>query len=93
MTQGYYIGSLTNDIMASTDTFGGADINNINDERLNKTPISITTYGALILPYDIKLAKEENKPDTDPKDTTKKEGKIKSALKKASNATKNAISS
>lgn len=91
MTQGYYTGSLTNDIMASADNFGGADINNINDERLNKTPISITTYGALILPYDIKLAEKENKPDTDPKDTTKKEGKIKSALKRAGSATKNAI--
>lgn len=83
MTQGYYTGSLTDDIMASADGFGGADINNINDERLNKTSISITTYGALILPFDIDLSREENKPDTDPKENTKREGKIKSAFKRA----------
>ena len=61
------------------------------NDNLENRDVRVLTYGALILPYDIKLAKEENKPDTDPKDTTKKEGKIKSALKKAGNATKNAI--
>ena len=72
--------------MNTADAFGGADITDINDSRLNKTPISITTYGALILPFDIDLSREENKPDTDPKDTTKQEGKIKSAFKKAGNS-------
>ena len=66
MTQGYLAGTITN-----TD-----------DERQNNNPISITTYGALILPYDIELSRKENKPQTDPKETTKQEGKIKSALKR-----------
>lgn len=61
------------------------------NDNLENRDVRVLTYGALILPYDIKLAEEENKPDTDPKDTTKKEGKLKSALKKAGNATKNAI--
>ena len=61
------------------------------NDNLDNREIRVLTYGALILPYDIKLAEEENKPDTDPKETTKKEGKFKSALKKAGNSTKNAI--
>ena len=61
------------------------------NDNLDNRDYKILTYGALILPYDIELSREENKPDTDPKETTKKEGKIKSALKKAGNSTKNAI--
>lgn len=52
------------------------------NDNLDNRDYKILTYGALILPYDIELSREENKPDTDPKETTKREGKIKSAFKR-----------
>lgn len=53
------------------------------NDNLDNRDYKILTYGALILPFDIDLSKEENKPDTDPKENTKQEGKIKSAFKRA----------
>lgn len=41
---------------------------------------SIKTYGAIIVPFDIELVKQEAKVQTNPKETNKFIGKIKSAL-------------
>lgn len=41
----------------------------------------ITTYGALILPFDAKKLLEENKPKTNPKSVNDLKGKLRSALK------------
>ena len=41
----------------------------------------ITTYGALLLPFDISLVEEQAQTQTDPKEKTEQQGKILSALK------------
>lgn len=43
---------------------------------------NITTYGALVLPFDIKKTLQEAKVQVDPKESTKQQGKLKSALKR-----------
>lgn len=45
----------------------------------------VTTYGALILPYDIKTMLEQNKPQTDPKTVNSFKGKLMSALGTSTN--------
>lgn len=48
-----------------------AQINNRSD---------ITTYGALILPFDLDLTNKQAEPQVDPKDVTKQQGAIISAI-------------
>ena len=45
------------------------------------TKSDITTYGAIILPFDLTATAKEAEVQTDKKETTKQEGKIKTAFK------------
>jgi len=57
----------------------------------NITSSDITTYGALILPYDLTIAKEQNKIQINAKIVTNFCGKLQSALKNSPQTIKNAI--
>lgn len=65
-------------------TYYLSQVQTANDVRDKK---GISTYGALILPFEVKKEKVE----ADKKDQTKKEGKFKSALKKAGQTIKNKV--
>ena len=55
------------------------------------TQTNITTYGALILPFDLTTVSENAEVKIDPKTTTNFKGKLTSALKKAPSVIKNKI--
>ena len=61
--------------MSSQTLMGGISQNNPSPKS------KITTYGALILPFDAKKLLEENKPKTNPKSVNDLKGKLRSALK------------
>lgn len=52
-----------------------------NNTELEKKINGITTYGALLLPFDKKKATQQAQTQTDPKEKTEQQGKILSALK------------
>lgn len=53
---------------------------NYSKEAQTNNRSDITTYGALILPFDLDLANEQAEPQIDPKDVTKQQGAIISAI-------------
>lgn len=56
-------------------------INKISNVLNTLNISSISTYGAIIIPFDTTIADEQAKVETNPKDKTSQMGKIKSALK------------
>ena len=56
-------------------------INKISNVLNTRNISSISTYGAIIIPFDTTIADEQAKVETNPKDKTSQMGKIKSALK------------
>lgn len=48
--------------------------------NISSLPSSISTYGAIIIPFNIELVEQESQVQTNPKETNKFMGKIKSAL-------------
>lgn len=88
-SQGGYVGTLP-DLRGNypQSLTGGVTITQTKNSITN-----ITTYGALVLPFDIKKTLEEAKIQVDPKQSTKQQGKIKSALKKSGKNFSSAIKS
>ena len=60
---------------------------NVPVSSQNITPSDITTYGALILPFNIKEMLEKSKPQTPPKQKTTFKGQLKTALGLSSDPT------